>query len=54
MHALLFDRVGGPDVLRWEEVADPIPLPGEALIRIRAAGLNFADIHRRLGSSKPA
>jgi NADPH2:quinone reductase len=32
------------DVLRWEEVPDPEPGPGEALIRVVAAGVNFPDL----------
>lgn len=50
MHALVLDRFGGPEVLRWREVPDPEPRPGHALVRIRAAGLNFADIYRRNGN----
>ncbi len=49
MHALTFDRFGGPEVLTWREVADPVLAPGHALVRIAAAGLNFADIYRRRG-----
>ena len=49
MHALVFDRFGGPEVLEWCEVADPVPTLGTALVRIAAAGLNFADIYRRRG-----
>lgn len=49
MHALIFDRFGPPEVLRWQETADPVVGPGEALVRLSAAGLNFADIYRRRG-----
>jgi len=49
MKALVFDRFGGPDVLQWREIADPAPAPGEALVRIAAAGMNFADVYRRRG-----
>ena len=32
------------------EVSDPVPAPGEALVRTRAIGLNFADVYRRKGN----
>jgi zinc-binding alcohol dehydrogenase/oxidoreductase len=40
---------GGPDVLRLEEVPDPMPGPGEVLVRLRAASLNHLDIWVRKG-----
>jgi NADPH2:quinone reductase len=40
---------GGPDVLRYEDVPDPTPGPGEALVALRAAGLNHLDIWVRKG-----
>lgn len=49
MRALAFDRFGGPEVLEWREVPDPAPRRGHAIVRIRAAGLNFADVYRRKG-----
>jgi NADPH:quinone reductase-like Zn-dependent oxidoreductase len=45
--ALCFDRFGSPDVLACRELPDPRPGPGEALVRTRALGLNFADVWRR-------
>lgn len=50
MHALAFDRFGGPEVLAWQELPDPPLAPGHALVRIAAAGLNFADVYRRRGN----
>jgi NADPH2:quinone reductase len=50
VHALTFDRFGDPDVLTWREVDDPVVAPGHALVRMEAAGLNFADIYRRRGN----
>jgi NADPH2:quinone reductase len=47
--ALVFDRFGGPEVLDWRQVPDPRPAAGEALVRLKAVGLNFADVYRRRG-----
>jgi NADPH:quinone reductase-like Zn-dependent oxidoreductase len=44
MQAVAFHTPGGPDVLRIEDVPVPAPGPGEALVRIRAAGLNHLDL----------
>lgn len=49
MHALTFSRFGGPEVLAWRELPDPVQAPGFALIRTRCVGLNFADVYRRQG-----
>jgi NADPH:quinone reductase-like Zn-dependent oxidoreductase len=40
---------GGPEVLRYEDIADPEPSAGEVLVEIRAAGLNHLDIWVRKG-----
>jgi zinc-binding alcohol dehydrogenase/oxidoreductase len=40
---------GGPEVLRYEEIADPEPAAGEILVELRAAGLNHLDIWVRKG-----
>lgn len=44
MRAAAFHTPGGPDVLRIEDVPTPAPGPGEALVRIHAAGLNHLDL----------
>lgn len=49
MHALIFEKFGGPEVLRWAELPDPVPGPGQALVRMQRVGLNFADVYRRNG-----
>jgi zinc-binding alcohol dehydrogenase/oxidoreductase len=40
---------GGPEVLRYEDVEDPSPGPGEVLVRLRAASLNHLDLWVRQG-----
>ena len=41
---------GGPEVLRLAELPVPVPGPGEVLIKVTRAGLNFADTHTRTNS----
>jgi NADPH2:quinone reductase len=49
MKAIRVHEPGGPEVLRYEEVPDPKPEAGEVLIRVEAAGINFADTLARRG-----
>jgi len=49
MRAVLLRRAGPPKNLRIEEVPDPIARPGEVLLSIKAAGVNFADVLARQG-----
>ena len=49
MQALTLAEHGGPEVLHMREVPDPVPGPGEVVIRTKAIGVNFADIYRRRG-----
>ncbi len=49
MKAVRYHECGEPDVLRWEDVADPRPGPQDLLIAVEAAGVNFADLMRRSG-----
>ena len=49
MHAIRFHEHGGPEVLRYEEVADPKAASGEALVRVRACALNHLDLWQRRG-----
>lgn len=53
MRAIVFDRPGGPEVLAIGEVHPPRPGPGELLVRVRAAGVNRADLLQRLGKYPP-
>jgi NADPH2:quinone reductase len=43
MKALLCTRYGAPDDLELADIADPVPGPGEAVVRVKAAALNFFD-----------
>ena len=49
MRAIVTTRNGDVDVLKVETRPDPVPGKGEVLIRVKAAGLNFADILARQG-----
>lgn len=53
MKAVRFHKNGGPEVLVYEDVPDPMPKDGEVLIRIEAVGMNFADVMRRRGDPYP-
>ncbi|RHW36716.1 quinone oxidoreductase [Lysinibacillus yapensis] len=50
MKALTFETFGGPDVLQYKEVPNPIIKENELLVRMKAIGLNFADVYRRKGN----
>jgi NADPH:quinone reductase-like Zn-dependent oxidoreductase len=49
MRALVVRRYGPPNVLEVEQAPDPQPRPGEVLIRVKAIGVNFADLLQRMG-----
>jgi NADPH2:quinone reductase len=49
MRAVRVHRLGGPEVLTYEEIPDPAPNAGEALIEIHAAGVNYLDVYYRSG-----
>ena len=49
MKAIRVHELGGPEVLRYEDVPAPEPGPREALIKIAAAGVNYLDIYYRSG-----
>ena len=53
MHAVVITEPGGPDVLRWTEVPDPVPGPGEVLINVAASAVNRADTAQRQGHYPP-
>lgn len=49
MKAAVFDKFGGPDVLRIDDLPTPEVQPGEVLVRVRAAALNHLDLWLRRG-----
>ena len=49
MKAVVFEKLGGPEVLHLGEVPKPQAAPGTVVIRVRAAGINFADTLFRQG-----
>ena len=49
MKAVRVHELGGPEVLRYEEISNPSPKAGEVLVKIEAAGVNFLDIYYRSG-----
>jgi len=49
MHAIRIHEYGGPEVMRLEAMPTPIPGPGDALVRIHAASVNFIDVQKRRG-----
>ena len=49
MRAIWISRSGGPDVLEVRETPDPTPAAGEIRVRVRASGLNFAEVMARQG-----
>jgi NADPH2:quinone reductase len=44
MKAIVISRLGGPEVLEVQQVAEPVPASGQELVGVDAAGINFADI----------
>ncbi|MEW6511785.1 MAG: zinc-binding dehydrogenase [Bacteroidota bacterium] len=49
MKAAVVTRYGGPEVMELRDIPVPTPGPGQVLVRVRAIGLNFADVFGRLG-----
>ncbi len=49
MRAIVTTRNGDVGALKIQERPDPVPSNGQVLVRVKAAGLNFADILARQG-----
>ena len=52
MKAIVVHQYGGPDVLKFEDYPDPVPGPGEVLVRVAAASVNPIDYKRRAGLTR--
>ena len=50
MKAVRIEQFGGVEVLQWTDTEAPTPRPGQVLIKVDAAGVNYADIMRRQGN----
>jgi NADPH2:quinone reductase len=53
MKAIIITESGGPEVLKIQERPEPLPLAGEVLIKVMAAGINRPDIYQRKGKYPP-
>jgi putative PIG3 family NAD(P)H quinone oxidoreductase len=53
MRAVVISSPGGPEVLAWSEVPDPVAGAGEVVLDIAASAVNLADIHQREGHYPP-
>lgn len=51
-HAIVARQAGGPEVLEYAEVDRPVPGPGQLLVKVGAAGVNFIDTYKRGGVYK--
>jgi NADPH2:quinone reductase len=49
MKAIYVEAAGGPEVLKYQDVPDPTPGTGQVLVKVEAAGINFADVYARRG-----
>jgi len=49
MKAIRVAAFGGPEVMQMADVPDPSPGPGQLLVRVEAAGLNYIDVYHRTG-----
>jgi NADPH:quinone reductase-like Zn-dependent oxidoreductase len=52
MKAVVVHQYGGPEVLRFEDYPDPVPGPGEVLVKVAATSVNPIDYKRRAGLTK--
>jgi len=52
MKAIQIRTVGGPEVLEFRDVSDPVPQAGQAPVRVHTSGVNFMDVYFREGKYK--
>ena len=49
MKAVVIAKFGGPECLEYRDWPDPEPAPGEAVVKLEHAGINFIDVYMRSG-----
>lgn len=58
MKAVVFEQLGGPEVMEYKELDDPTPSDGQVLVEVEVAGINHRDVYERrqegYGVSPPA
>ncbi len=54
MKAIRVHTVGGPEVLKYEDVPTPTPQAGQVVVKLEAVGVNFVDVYQRTGLYKVA
>ena len=54
MKAIRIHTPGGPEALTFDEVAEPTPGAGQAVVKLAAAGVNYIDVYFRTGTYKAA
>ena len=54
MKAIRAYEIGGPEVLKLEDVPDPTPGPGQAVVDLKSIGVNYTDVSSRKGTNPPA
>jgi len=53
MKAIRAYEIGGPDVLKLEDVPDPTPGHGQAVVDLKSIGVNYTDVSSRKGTNPP-
>lgn len=53
MKGVQITEFGGPEVMKYQDLADPTPGEGQALLEIQAVGVNFTDTYSRSGANPP-
>jgi putative PIG3 family NAD(P)H quinone oxidoreductase len=53
MKAIIVDKPGEPDVMVWQDTADPVPGPADLLVKVKASAVNRADLLQRRGMYPP-
>ena len=53
MKVVQVSQTGGPEVLEYRDVADPVAGPGQAVVDLQASGVNYMDVYLRSGANQP-